>query len=208
MPLRFFRYIAEFYQALAINPFVEKYPAVFPLLLYNGKARWTVPSALQDLITHSIHKRYIPHFEYYPVIINEIPKTTLSKIHNVVSAIFFTEQTRYEELIGHVDRLVSLIEKELPELKDIFANWFSSILENKTDLDDDIIKERITSLREDKDMFAESVQEYREKIMAQGFEKGKHENNLDNATKMKELNVPLDIIRKVTGLSLEEIKKL
>ncbi|OQY30660.1 MAG: hypothetical protein B6241_15520 [Spirochaetaceae bacterium 4572_59] len=36
MPLRFLRYIAEFYQALQINSKNEKYPAVFPLLLYNG----------------------------------------------------------------------------------------------------------------------------------------------------------------------------
>ena len=220
MPLRFFRYIAEFYQALTINPRIEKYPAVFPLLLYNGNAQWAVPSALQDLIEHSIHKRYIPHFEYYPVIINEIPEATLLKIHNAVSAIFFTEQNRVEELLHHIDRLVFLLSEELPELKEIFNTWFTSILEKKTNLDDDSIKERMTILREDKNMFAESVQEYSEKIrkegvkegLKQGVEKGIKEGSektrLDNATKMKELNVPLDIIMKVTGLSADEIKKL
>ena len=78
----------------------------------------------------------------------------------------------------------------------------------------------MTILREDKNMFAESVQEYSEKIrkegvkegLKQGVEKGIKEgsqkNRLDNAAKMKELNVPLDIIIKVTGLSADEINKL
>ena len=216
MPLRFFRYIAEFYQALSINPRIERYPAVFPLLLYNGKAQWAVPSALQDLIEHSIHKRYIPHFEYYPVIINEIPEATLLKIHNAVSAIFFTEQNRVEELLHHIDRLVFLLSEELPELKAVFNNWFISFIENKTDMGDDIIREKTGSLRENKDMFAETIEEFREMILAQGVEKGlekgleegAQKNRLDNAAKMKELNVPLDIIIKVTGLSADEINKL
>ena len=45
MPLRFLRYITAFYEAyLDEHPGIEKLPAVFPLLLYNGDDRWSVPS--------------------------------------------------------------------------------------------------------------------------------------------------------------------
>lgn len=48
----------------------------------------------------------------------------------------------------------------------------------------------------------------REKSMAQGIAIGETKNKLENAKKMKELNVSSDIIMQVTGLTIDEIEKL
>jgi predicted transposase/invertase (TIGR01784 family) len=41
-----------------------------------------------------------------------------------------------------------------------------------------------------------------------GMEKGIEKDKLDVARKMKEENLPIDLIKKITGLSKEEIEKL
>ena len=62
---------------------------------------------------------------------------------------------------------------ELPELRRIFANWFTSILENKTDMDNEKIKEKMDSLQEVKDMFSTSVEKYGKKLIEQGIEQAR-----------------------------------
>ena len=67
MAVRMLRYITEFYEFLMIQkPKPKNLPAVFPLLLYNGDARWTAPSKIEDLIDHSIPIQLTPKFLYYP----------------------------------------------------------------------------------------------------------------------------------------------
>ena len=69
MALRMLRYICEFYEFLAQKK-IKQLPAVFPILLYNGDAKWTAKLSLKDLIIKHIPDQYIPDFEYYPIVIN------------------------------------------------------------------------------------------------------------------------------------------
>lgn len=104
MPPRFLRYIASFYEAsLDQHPDAERLPAVFPVLLYDGDAQWTVPVGVEAMIEHSLPERFLPRLSYYPVIINAIPKARLERIHNAVSAVFFVENSDPEELENLVE---------------------------------------------------------------------------------------------------------
>lgn len=99
MPLRFLRYIAAFYEAyLDEHSGIEKLPAVFPLLLYNGDDRWNVPDRIEEMIEPTIPDRFVPRLSYYPVIINAIPKGRLERIKNAVSAVFYVENSDPETL--------------------------------------------------------------------------------------------------------------
>ena len=58
---------------------------------------------------------------------------------------------------------------------------------------------------------AESREKYRLEIASSesyGFDRGKEEEKLAIAKKMKEINMPIEQISEVTGLSIEEIDKL
>ena len=61
-------YICGLYDQLLRGSSAGLLPAVFPVLLYNGGERWTVPGNVRELIEGSIPSRYVPSFEYYPVI--------------------------------------------------------------------------------------------------------------------------------------------
>ena len=82
MALRMLRYICEFYEFL-IPKKIKSLPAIFPILLYNGDAKWTAKLSMKELIDKKIPDQYIPDFRYYPIIENEIPKNILLQLKNM-----------------------------------------------------------------------------------------------------------------------------
>ena len=79
IPVRMLLYILQLYDQLFRNSQKGKLPAIFPVLLYNGSKEWIIPNDIQDLIEKTIPSRYIPSFEYYPVIENKISDRVLKK---------------------------------------------------------------------------------------------------------------------------------
>ena len=116
MALKFLRYICEFYQDLIEhNKNLIKLPAVFPIVIYNGEQKWNSCLNMNELIEHTISKKYIPDFSYYNFSVNELSKKTLSDIKNALSFIFSIENGSPSELIIEMDDLIKRIEKETPE---------------------------------------------------------------------------------------------
>jgi predicted transposase/invertase (TIGR01784 family) len=128
MPLRFLRYLIELYQSLHVDTESGNYPAVFPILIYNGDRPWTAPLRSQDLIEDTIPAEYIPNFQYYPVIENEIPRQSLLKIKNALSAVFYAENTSPDELKKELDTFFSILENENIEAVRILVLWLNNYL--------------------------------------------------------------------------------
>ena len=217
MPLRFLRYIAEFYENLDRGSQQKhRLPPVLPILLYTGNARWTAPASFQAMVEQSIPSKYIPHFEYFPILVNEIPAETLYNIKNAVSAVFYLENSRVEDIIATIDTLFEIVKNEDNEVFKEFRLWFNDCLEP---LDDNEILQtagRVFSKKEKKPMFAASVEEYKTKLLekgrqegiSEGVRKGKLEGIRETARKFKQSGIELEIISKNTGLSLDEIEAL
>ena len=94
MALRVLRYLSEFYQFLVEShavPEDRRLPPVFPLVLYNGDARWTASEQLADLIDPRIGTTFMPSFRYFKLAENAIPRVTLERLNNLVAALFMVE---------------------------------------------------------------------------------------------------------------------
>ena len=205
MPLRFLRYITEFYQSFYGKTESGKLPAVFPVLLYNGEARWTVPWSIEDMIEPNIPGKYIPKFHYYRVLENEIPKSSLVKIKNALAAVFYTETSSSEELQDEMDRLIELIRDEDMEVVQEFTRWLNNFLSTMMgeEAREGIVK-KIESVMEVKFMLETKWKEYRERLR----EEGKGEKAREAARKMLDKGFSVDDICEITGLSPIEVEKL
>lgn len=128
MVVRVLNYITSFYLDYRANhKRFRKLPAVFPIVLYNGKRRWTAPTAITDLVeTTPVLGEYALRFQY--LLLNEriYTKERLLTIRNIVSTLFLAE--------GHYD--IQLLEEELLALYDreedkqavsLFLNWFRQL---------------------------------------------------------------------------------
>ncbi len=175
MPLRFLRYLTEFYESLVTQlERTDSLPAVFPLLLYNGDERWTVPRSVELMIRPTIPGRYIPHLSYYPVLINEIPESRLRRIHNAVSAVFYVENAAPEDVAETIDVLIDILKEEVPELREWFAEWFAESFASYLAGQglDVAVGQPIRDLQEVTAMFATKFQEYSRRLKEEGLEEG------------------------------------
>ncbi len=123
MPLRFLRYIAEFYENLDRGSKQKRrFPPVLPILLYTGSARWTAPASFQAMVEQSIPSKYIPHFEYFPILVNEIPAETLYNMKNAVSAVFYFENSKVEDIIATIDALFEIVKNGCVRIQGLGQN--------------------------------------------------------------------------------------
>jgi predicted transposase/invertase (TIGR01784 family) len=210
IPVRMLLYILQLYDQLYRNSRRGKLPAIFPILLYNGSETWTVPRDLATLIEQSIPGKYIPSFEYYAVIEQEVPDRVLKRVKGLVSAIIYLERIGDEQALGQaIDTVIEMIADEQPEQLRMFGIWvnrmFGRVLNDEE-------TERITELTEVRSMLsqlAENIEKRGEKRgEARGEERGELNKAQEVARRMKAKGYSLDDIIELTGLSREEVEKL
>lgn len=215
MSLRILRYITEFYEYLVSAKKITKLPAVFPVMLYNGEKKWTAPVEFGNLVDKTIPEMYIPDFRYYKIIENELPKDTLFGIKNVLSAVFYLENSGMENVSDEIKRIVSMIEKERPEELRLFRKWIKHFFYGNDEISDEI-ENSVKEIEEVKDMLSATLKK-RDKMqfkqgleqgLEKGIEKGIQKGKLETAKNLLKEKMPVKKIAKITGLPLEEIEKL
>jgi predicted transposase/invertase (TIGR01784 family) len=175
MVLRVLFYILSFYMDYTANyKRIKKLPAIFPIVLYNGKRKWSAPTKISDLIeAEPSLGDYGIQFQH--LLLNEraYSKEQLLAIRNIVSTLFLAE--------GHYD--IALLEKELLNLYDqesdkqavsLFLNWFRQLaLYGKVSPEDYAKLDIVYRTKEEvQTMLATALAQERKKIFQQGEDAG------------------------------------
>lgn len=178
IPVRMLNYITMFYDLLLRNSKTGKLPPVLPLLIYNGSKDWTVPLRLEELIEPLIPERYIPRFEYYPIIEKDYSDETLFEINNLVSAIMILENSRDDEnLQDIINRVAKCLKKEHKEDLRLFKNWFLKMFSDERP---EVKVDDIPKWGDGGHMFAETAQKLTRKWLEQGIEQGIEQGELND----------------------------
>lgn len=175
MVLRVLFYILSFYMDYTANyKRIKKLPAIFPIVLYNGKRKWSAPTRISDLIdTEPSLGTYAIDFQY--LLLNEkaYTKEQLLTIRNIVSTLFLAE--------GHYD--ITLLEQELLNLYDqesdkqavsLFLNWFRQLaLYGKVSPEDYEKLDTVYRTKEEvQTMLVATLEQERQKIYQKGEASG------------------------------------
>jgi len=119
-----------------------------------------------------------------------------------MAAIVYLEKQKEEDLLREaVETVIELIKEEQPEQLRMFTVWINRMFRYVLK-EDDI--EKINELTEVKSMLTQVV----EKIEERAIHQGAKEKALETALKMKGKGYGESEIAEITGLSLEEIRKL
>jgi predicted transposase/invertase (TIGR01784 family) len=154
---------------------------------------------------------YIPSFRYYKVAENEFSKETLLGVKNVLSAIFFLENSDMSDVSGDIKNIVSLIDRERPEELRLFRKWIKHFFYGNDEISDEI-ETGIKEIEEVKDMLSTTLKK-RDKIQYQqglerGREQGMYKKAVDTAKALLDENMSIKKISSITSLPVEEIEKL
>ena len=95
MAVRVLNYISSIYlDYLQQQPLrkIERMPAILPIVLYNGDARWTAPTQMVDLVEpYPPLGDYRVDFGYLKLAENEFTLNQLLGIGNIISTLFLVE---------------------------------------------------------------------------------------------------------------------
>lgn len=180
MAVRVLTYLGLLYQDLIRQrAFTEagQLPPVLPIVLYNGKPRWTAATELLDLIapTPARLREYAPRLRYLLLDEGAIDESTPWALKNLVAALFRLEKSRGPEPLQQaIAALIDWLDApEQASVRRAFTVWIKRVLipgrmpgVNLPDLGD---------LLEIKTMLAESVIEWTQDWKQQGFKEGRME---------------------------------
>ena len=176
-------------------------------------------------LAHPSLREYLLRFKYFTIDIGSFSKRSLVKLkNNLVSAIFLLENARNEnELEDVLEEIIGIVKSEMDaNLVATFGDWFEMLMKRATNTEIKI--KEIISQGSEHTMLVETLQEIQKKWvdkgwknglqegMQKGMQKGKRDGIQEGITKtaMRLLKEGFDVnlIARVTGLSVKEIEKL
>ncbi len=205
--LRVLSYMLLFYEDLiSTGQIKDKLPPVFPLVIYTGEQKCSVPLNIDELIEQPYKrlKKYVPGFNYHMLDLHGLKEEQLSSLYrldNILAAFFnLVTKVNTEEIIEAEKILIEMVDFT-GELGRFIKIWLGTYLK-KHNIPFNI------DMKGGNPMLATAIKNTIHEAQERGIEKGIEKGKLDTAKKMLSKNYPLEEIAEVTGLSLEEIKKI
>jgi len=205
MAFRALSYIMSFYNDLIRQELVkDKFPPVFPIVLYTGVNKYTAPIHIQDIIEHWKITDYIPTFKYYKIAVNEgkEKQDELISLDNVVAACFklisSKDKKEFKEAIRHLSRMI-----KSPELRKEIFDFIKHFLRKKNVKIDDIPFEEGGL-----EMLETLIDKVKEEGYEEGVEEGIQKGVANVARNAYKEGQSLEFISKITGLPIEKLKQI
>ncbi|MEO5331116.1 MAG: Rpn family recombination-promoting nuclease/putative transposase [Magnetococcus sp. YQC-5] len=216
MAIRNALYEMLFYQDLRQSekiPKGQKFPPVVPIVLYNGKDRWTAAMDVADLIEESPPglEAYRPHMRYLLVDEHRYEIGELKSMKNVVAALFRLQKSRsLKDVQQVIEELILLLKApEHQELRRSFAKWLSRILLPRLSKKNIAVPEAMPEMNELEEvhtMLAETVEGWTREWKMEGRKEGEAAMLIDLLS-CKFGQIADSVTEKVTGADRELIGK-
>jgi predicted transposase/invertase (TIGR01784 family) len=239
MPYRLLLYMVEIWRDVLKNTDKKeverkefRLPSIVPIVLYNGKSRWTAARQFKEtLAVAELFRKHVVDFEYILIDINRYEKKTLVALTNLIGAVFQLEQAVSRE--EYRNRLLGLgptLKKFTPQKFQMFVTWLKLVSSNNLPepVKNEIIAILEQSRPEEAEQMVSNMGETLRKMYedaktegliageAKGKEEGKIEGKaegileakLEDAKKMLAKNIPENLIIEITGLSPEQIRQI
>lgn len=148
-------------------------PQIFPLVLYNGKERWTAPCGLSELEEKVVDMGDCGiEVHYMPIIENSYPLERLLQDVNLVSTLFMAEAYYNRERL--IRQLLELYETHDSAAVSALANWFQQMTVHKRIPPEDYesLKRAYRSREELQTMIVEAILKEEEQIRQESEAKG------------------------------------
>ncbi len=211
MALRVLNYITNFYMDFLVNNRgVNKLPAVFPIVLYNGSTPWTASVNLSALIEQMPPLgRFALDFEYFLIAENQYSQEALLKIRNIVSTLFLAE-SHYDLDVLEAE-LVNVFSSEGDrQAVSLFLNWFRQLaFHGRIESSDYESLEYIYRTEEEvKTMLVTALEKERERFFQNGLREGKQEGRIETAKAMLAKGMEITLISEITNLPEAQLLEL
>jgi predicted transposase/invertase (TIGR01784 family) len=219
MPYRLLLYMVEIWRDLLKNISSEeaakkdfRLPAIIPMVLYNGRDKWTACRSFRETLAEAeLFKEYVVDFEYILIDVNRYEKRALMDLANLIGAVFLLDQEiDSKEYRNRLLGIAPILRKFDANSFQLFKSWLKII--SSADLPEHTKQEIIRIIDESTPEEAERMVTNMEKTLGNIYEEGKNDGflagKIEAAQKMLIENISEDLIVKITGLPVEQIRKI
>jgi len=221
MALRMMVYQGLLYQDLIKSGDVLKdglLPPILPIVLYNGKDRWTAVTDVFDLIpaVPGLVEQFKIRAKHLVIDENAYADSELASLKNLVAAVFRIEHPTspkaMQELLTSLDDWLS----DRPDLRRMFGLWVRATLMRRPEYS--ILLPQVHDLQELNVMLSDKLEEWALAYEAEGKAKGKAEGVQEGLAKGEMLSlqklltkrfgsIPSDITAKISAATLQDIER-
>ena len=175
MAVRVGYYTLAFYMDYIANyTAIEKLPALFPIVVYNGSDRWSAPERLSELVeAEPSLGDYGLQCRYFKIAENELEREQLLAISNLVSTLFLAESHYDIELL--IEAFVRLFNQEEDKRAvSLLVNWFYQLVVHGrvAEQDYEALAQEYHTAQEVRTMLIEALAKEKEQSRQQGIEWG------------------------------------
>ncbi|MFD0715950.1 Rpn family recombination-promoting nuclease/putative transposase [Paenibacillus sp. GCM10027626] len=219
MPYRLLLYQAEIWRYLLkddlkarTNRKSFRLPPIVPIVLYNGKRRWTASRQFRKLLSNEkMFGTELINFEYLLIDVVRYTEEELLALSNTIGAVFLLDQTKdREQLMERVEKLMDTI-KQLPEdSQQKFLTWISNMLrrqlpENEPHMQDLFhnVKGGVSEMGLEK-----TLNKIIRECKREGRLEGKLEGKEEVAKRLIEMGLDVSDIAVATGFPVDKIDQL
>ncbi len=180
MAMRLFTYIDLLYQDLIRSRQLgrpRRLPSVLPIVLYNGRRRWTAPTDLEALIEPGPAglAAYRPQTRYLLIDESAYADAELASMRNLVAALFRLENSRGPEAVREVLAALAdwLAAPEQEELRHSFLIWLREGFLNARL--PSVAFPELNNLEEARIMLSERIVDWTQQWKQEGLQEGRQE---------------------------------
>jgi len=215
MPYRLLIYMMGIWQDVLKNvPSKEatrkdfRLPPIVPIVLYNGRDKWTACRSFKDILAISeLFKEYLVDFKYILIDVNRYNERTLTELTNLIGAVFLLDQSEnFKEYCEKMLKIAPNLSKFNDNDFQLFKNWIKIIF--SMNLPNEARQEIVRILDESRPEEAVKMVTNIEKVIGNVYEEGLNDGKMDAAKKMLAKNMPEELINEITGLPVEQIRKI
>jgi len=219
IPYRLLLYMNEIWRSIFKDvPIKEaerkefRLPAIIPIVLYNGKAPWTVPLSLKETLdSYQLFGEYLVDFRYFLINVHGYSEEELLELSNLISVVFMLDRVEeLEEIVDCFYRAVSVIKKLTPEEFKLLKSWSKFILARDLPEEgrEEIVHILDESQPEEVDKMISNVERVIKKSMEDAEKQGMEKGMEKVARQMLSEGEDIEKIIRYTGLNKEDIEKL
>lgn len=229
MPFRLLAYMVELLRDIYRNRDKKererksfRFPAIVPIVLYNGEYNWTAIRNFKELFNNYSHfGNHLIDFNYILVDVNRYSKGKLLKMANVISTIFYLDQKQTDDLMEKLEELMDCLKNMKEDEYNDIKRWLKKVSDARLSKEEE--KEFKEIIEDSKpwevekmiNNFHKSLGDIKEKAEQKGVEKGirkaRKEARVEKINMVKNLlkqGATIEMIANASAMSEKEVREI
>ncbi|WGU95030.1 Rpn family recombination-promoting nuclease/putative transposase [Paenibacillus dendritiformis] len=223
MPYRLLLYQVEIWRYLMKDqektkgkPKAFRLPPIVPIVLYNGKRRWTASRQFRQLLANeTMFGSELLNFEYVLIDVARYTEEELLALSNTIGSVFLLDQTEDQtQLLDRLGKLMHTIQQLPEDSQQQLVAWMANILSQKLPENEPHLRELIQNEKGGVSVMGlektlDAIKrEGRREGRREGMREGKQEAKEEVVQQMIAENLDPELIARITGFSLDIIAQL